>query len=444
MRIVLTIALTALLALATLLARAQEIRVQGFSQLRKKEVRKNKLKTDKSQATLDFITSEKGFTFKADGKTDLTPQEGEDKITLLVPHKTVYIQIKHPDYGELTWMTPGKKKLRKKKYYQAILLTSSPTKEYKVRKQWVVFYVSPENAILYADSVRYTVRKGEKQIYLPLGKHTFRLEAPFYKEWTDSVTLDEEARANLTVDLQPIYSYLTVNTPMADGVIHLDGDSIGLGRVISNRIMAGKHRLTYTRKSMCYYNDWIDIDSVQKKVITLREKDLKPITIPRGMTMKQLALLPVSEKPYIDDRLMGNVHVKAPDAETEIWIDREMVATGEWDGKLSKGYHILQTRKDGLESDVYPLRIENEWPQEVNLETPQAGWGVVNITSNVVDADVYVDDRKVGQSPLQMQLTADRNYLITLTKDGYKEATAKVLIRGNEMNRVEIKMKKKK
>ena len=41
---------------------------------------------DKKMATLDLKTDEKGFTFKADGKTEIAAQEGDGQITLLAPY----------------------------------------------------------------------------------------------------------------------------------------------------------------------------------------------------------------------------------------------------------------------------------------------------------------------------------------------------------------------
>ena len=68
---------------------------------------------DKQQATLDLATSEKGFTFKADGKTDIQAQEQDGKLTLLLPDHTQFIVIEHPDFGQKTWRVPEKKGVRK-------------------------------------------------------------------------------------------------------------------------------------------------------------------------------------------------------------------------------------------------------------------------------------------------------------------------------------------
>ncbi len=455
MRLAIRLLLTVLVVLlAAPRAAAQTTRIQGFTTLRKKDLRREGLKTDKTQAVLELVTAEKGFTFKADGKADLTPQEGDDKITLLLPDKTYTVSVKHPEYGELAWRVPVRR-LRRKHYYRAYLLTSSPKKEYRADRQWTVFYFSPDNAILYVDSTRHTVSGGKIQLYLPVGRHACRAEAPFYDEWKDVVTVTDSVRADVQVRLQPLYSYLTVRTPLADAAIRLDGDSIGSGSTVSRRIMAGRHQLTLTRRGYCYYNAWVDIDTVAKKVVTLTEVDLHPVAIPRGMTPTRWAEMPATVPaangaPALTaatlataDTLTAPVHITAAEADAEILIDRESVAIGEWTGRLSRGYHVVSARKDGMESVARSLTVEDRWPQEILLETTQSGSGVVSIVSDVVDADVYIDGRYTGKTPLQLSLAAGRTCRIALRKDGYRSTETTTVVRGNEMNRLYINMKPK-
>lgn len=456
MRLTTRLLLTVLMVLlAAPRAAAQTTRIQGFTTLRQKDLRREGLKTDKTQAVLELVTAEKGFTFKADGKTDLTPQEGDDKITLLMPDKTASITVTHPEYGQLAWRAPVRR-LRRRHYYRAYLLTSSPKKEYRAARQWTVFYFSPDNAILYVDSVRHTVSGGKIQLYLPVGRHACRAEAPFYDEWKDVVTVTDSVRTDVDVRLQPLYSYLTVRTPLADAAIRLDGDSIGVGSTVSRRIMAGHHRLTITRRGYCYYNDWVDIDTVAKKVVTLTGADLHPVAIPRTMTPAQMVEMPVAGTASSTggttltaaslaaaDTLTAAVHITAAEADAEILIDREPVAVGEWTGHLPRGYHVVSARKDGMESVARPLTVEDRWPQEILLETTQSGSGVVSIVSDVVDADIYIDGRYTGKTPLQLSLAAGRACRITLRKDGYRSAETTTVVRGNEMNRLYINMKPK-
>ena len=120
-----------LLVCSVLPSVAQKISIEQYKRVKKDLLNQTPLPTDKKQATLDLLTDEKGFTFKADGKVDVQAEEGDGKLTLLTPHKTKFLVIKHPDYGQVTWKVPEKKGLKKKKHYQANLLTDKPGKEYK-------------------------------------------------------------------------------------------------------------------------------------------------------------------------------------------------------------------------------------------------------------------------------------------------------------------------
>ena len=59
---------------------AQKIGVEGFKKVKKDLLNQTPLPVDKKQATLDFLTDEKGFTFKANGTVDVQAEEGDGKI----------------------------------------------------------------------------------------------------------------------------------------------------------------------------------------------------------------------------------------------------------------------------------------------------------------------------------------------------------------------------
>ena len=152
-----------------------------------------------------------------------------------MPHKTRFLVIKHPDYGQTFWKVPGKP-LKRKKRYQAYLRTSSPKKHFRPDKQWVVFNITPENAILHIDSLDVKVRNGRMQCYLPLGTHGYKVESPFHQAVEDSLELNDSVRTPVTVILQPFYSYLTVKTPSDDYTIYIDDQLIGNGEATSGHL----------------------------------------------------------------------------------------------------------------------------------------------------------------------------------------------------------------
>ena len=436
-----------LIAILSLPCVAQKISIGQFKRVKFDFAKKKMYPVDKKMATLDLKTDEKGFTFKADGKTEIAAQEGDGQITLLAPHKTAFILVKHPEYGQLIWKVPGKG-LRKKKHYQAIMQTDKPGKEYKLSKQWVVFQVIPENAILQVDSTVALVRDGTAQFELPLGKHGYHAEAPFYEELSDSVEVVDSAKLVVPVVLQSVYSYLTVKLPIDEGLIFVDSEPIGKGEATSGHLQPGDHHLIVMQEETCLADTVINMGVGEKKVLALKTSDLRarplmarainpqPIEEVKDSTVTDsLAAVP-------QDSLKAPVTITAPDAETQIWLNREPLAYGKWEGQLGIGFYSVSTVKEGLESKPIFLWVDDTLPKVVDLSLPKASYGVLNIHSNVVGATILINRVEVGVTPCILEnLPATVACKILLKKKGYRDAAITVMPVPNDMLNVEINMK---
>ena len=436
-----------LIAILSLPCAAQKISIGQFKRVKFDLATQKLLPVDKKMATLDLKTDEKGFTFKADGKTEIAAQEGDGQITLLAPHKTAFILVKHPEYGQLIWKVPGKG-LRKKKHYQAIMQTDKPGKEYKLSKQWVVFQVIPENAILQVDSTVALVRDGTAQFELPLGKHGYHAEAPFYEELSDSVEVVDSAKLVVPVVLQSVYSYLTVKLPIAEGLIFIDSEPIGKGEATSGHLQPGDHHLIVMQEETCLADTVFNMGVGEKKILALKASDLRarplmarainpqPIEEVKDSTVTDsLAAVP-------QDSLKALVTITAPDEETQIWLNREPLAYGKWVGQLGIGFYSVSTLKEGLESKPIFLWVDDTLPKVVDLSLPKASYGVLNIHSNVVGATILINRMEVGVTPCILEnLPATVACKILLKKKGYRDAAITVMPVPNDMLNVEINMK---
>ena len=384
---------------------AQKIGVEGFKKVKKDLLNQTPLPVDKKQATLDFLTDEKGFTFKANGTVDVQAEEGDGKITILTPHKTKFVLIKHPDYGQYTWKVPGKG-LKKKKHYQANLLSDKPGKEYKLSKQWVVFQVDPENAV---------------KLFMP-------------------------------VVLQSFYSYLTVKSPMIDAVVFIDGQPIGKGGSTSGHLYMGDHRLQIYRLNECFYDSVFHISKSEKKIIELTATDLRPrpqiaklaVAATQEEVVKTDSVAAEKDTLTIGQPQWAEVTITAPDDSTQILLNREPMALGKWEGRLELGYYTVNTLKDGLESKTIPFWVDDTLPKLLDLSAPQASYGLLNVHSNVIGATVKVNGVVVGQTPCVVEnLPASKECQVVLTKRGYFDAQAVLTPIGNDMLDVELKMRKR-
>ena len=374
---------------------AQEMHIQQYAKVKKGILNKNHIKTDKKQATIDLKTSQKGFTFLATGKTEIAAEEGDDILTLKTPDKTTYIVIKHPKYGQLTWKVPTKKGLRKKNRYTATLLTSNPEEEYKLQKQWVIFEIQPSNAIMTIDSTMSIVHNGKLQQYLPIGKHAYKAESPFHSEVKDSFELSDEKQLTIPVTLQPIYSYITVKTALESCDILIDGQHIGKTQATSGHLSEGDHRLVILKDNQKYYDAMVNIGWQEKKTIELTQNDLKPI-IEKATTT-----------------------------------------------------HQATAREKNVAMNIVPSSIKPATDSAavvlMNRNTKMNYYGMINVHSNEIGADVYVDGKHIGTTPcIVKQLPAGRSCKIRLEKPGFHNAEKVIVIEGNDLSDVNLTLKKKK
>ncbi len=429
-------------------AEAQQMEVNDFTRLKRPLWNRSKVAVDKQRAIIDLLTTEKGFTFKANGKEAAEVAEGDGFITVKVPHQTRYLSIKHPQYGQLTWRVPVKY-LKHKKHYRATLVTSDPTQAYKPQQQWIVMNIEPRDAIVTMDSTVTLINNGQYAEMKALGNHTYTVEAPFYEAVTDSFLLTDTARIDLSIRLQPAYSYVTVDTPWTYGEIYIDGLYAGKGFATSRRIQEGQHRLTVYQYDMCIYDAPFSIGKAEKQDIQLTTKDFNPLPLKKPTTDKpnnaDLAKA-VATQAIMSPGTISKAYVtlKTGDDDMEILVDREKVGLGQWSGELTMGFHIIHTMKDSIESPTTELWIVDSNPLEIDLSVPQIVMATLNIHSNVTGADIYINNVRVSTTPsLLTQLPSGKTYEICLKKDGYKDAKAIVVPKGNEMTEVRIKMKQK-
>lgn len=428
---------------------AQQIRIDDFARLKKPLLGAKQYSTDKQFALLDLYTQESGFQFFI-GKQAVEAQENDGFMTLALPDKTRFFTVKHPEYGQVIWKAP--EELRRKKHYQASLFTDSPGKEYQIEKQWAIFYVQPEQAMVTIDSTLYRTMDGSVQAYLPLGEHAVRVESPFYEAWEDTVCIGKERRLEKQIHLQPLYSFLAVDSHIPYAEIWLDGQLMGVQTAQSKRLLPGTYQLTIQKDSFLLYQEEVTLAVAERKVIDLksrlgyRQMNAMKVSSSEVALAEPTAVDPVFQPTVKPQPVMrpDSLYVQAFDEDTEIWVNREKVAQGSWKEELPPGVHAVSTRKDGMESRTQYIRIGDGEGVRLRMAAPSANYGWLNVACNVVDADVWLDGQWAGKTPCILSgLSVNKSYAVKITKEGYKDAGTTVTLKGNEMKSVTLKLKNK-
>ena len=418
----------------------------------------NNLPLDKKNAIVLLKTEDKDFNFSTAKGVPLEKEDNDEGILLKVPDKTKYILISNSDMSEYAWRVPVKY-LKKNNYYTAELNISDLTKEFKNSKQWVVFNVLPENSILTIDSVMHRINNGKLSLYLPIGIHSLTVESPFYESLNDSISLTDSIKLEKNLFLEPLYSYLTVESEDPSMEIFVDESLQGKGSVTIGRIREGNHRVSLLKNNRWVKDTTINIARSEKKSLKFPEilksgygsgssekfEQHPALDIYRERTiLKKSPEKIISElKTKTDTIITAPVHFIVEDSLSRIFIDREFVGFGEWTGFLPQGFHLITTEKEGVESIAEYIEILDSSPRELGLVVPESSRGVLNIHGDVAGISVFIDERIVGETPIILKdVKAAEPLTLKFEKAGYKPTIQTVTPKRNDITVVFVNMEK--
>ena len=136
------------------------------------------------------------------------------------------------------------------------------------------------------------------------------------------------------------------------------------------------------------------------------------------------------------------ITITAPSG-AEIWVDEQRKGTGSWTGNLGAGVHIFEAQLAGHRPSQrrYDLVVANG-PQTISLEAPKPIVGEAEITSNPALADIYVDGKKVGQTPQLISNLLVGSHSIKLSRKGYADYISTLTVKEGETASLTATMKK--
>ncbi len=103
----------------------------------------------------------------------------------------------------------------------------------------------------------------------------------------------------------------------------------------------------------------------------------------------------------------------------EIRVNNEAKGTGTWNGRLSPDTYLVETQKAGHRSATYTLVVKAGEDRTITLPQPTPMYASLDVSSNAVGSDVYVDGARVGSTPDIFQVLAGK-HTVELRAGGYK------------------------
>lgn len=116
---------------------------------------------------------------------------------------------------------------------------------------------------------------------------------------------------------------------------------------------------------------------------------------------------------------MATVSVNCPTPAVSLYVDKKSVGMAPWTGSLKEGMHLIEAKKEGYRSQQRTINLSQQQRLDVAFAELAAIQGNLSVNYKPFGADVYIDGKKVGQSPRVFNGLLVGNHKVEIKKDGY-------------------------
>ncbi|WP_297489633.1 PEGA domain-containing protein [Thermococcus sp.] len=199
------------------------------------------------------------------------------------------------------------------------------------------------------------------------------------------------------------YGLLTVDSLPSGAEVYIDGRLVGTTPLKNYRIPVGIHEVVVKK------NAYVPA----AYAVQIKANELKTLNV---------VLVPATGKLTVNSNPSG----------AEVYIDGKKVGTTPLRNyTIPEGIHEVAIRKAGYAERAYAISIKYGELKVLNV-TLSPEMGKLTVKSNPSGAEVYVDGKKVGTTPLENYTVTAGTHEITLIKDGYQNFTKTVTVNPGE------------
>ena len=367
-------------------------------------------------ALIKVETTAKGLTFDVGVLGVVAIVEKPAEVWVYVPFGIRKISIQHPQFGMIR-NYPLPCAIEQGRTY--ILKLDTPVvSDYEIggydhtKKQNVKFKVFPADANLEVNGMSISLdANGEHEQTFSFGKYQVMVSSPKYHAERRRMEINDSGKIlNMDIHLKQAYGWLKM-TGDGDEKLFIDDKPVQFVPGGTMELMSGHYKVRMEKPMYQPYEGAIEIkDSV---VYTFAPQLVENF---REMTLR-----------VYDD--------------SEIWVDSLKVGTGSWKGRLEYGVYRVEARKESHRPSVLYLEVNDETMAfaPVLLDSPEPITGDIEVTTNPIGAQIYVDDQLVGYSPMTVHaLVGQRN--VTIRHNGYNPENRTVNVAESRTSRLDVKL----
>lgn len=237
---------------------------------------------------------------------------------------------------------------------------------------------------------------------LAAGKHLVEVKKTGFKDFRDTLDVQEGELRTMVVDLQAEAKKgtLLISSDAAGAEVWVDGQRRDTVPTVVSDLTEGDH------------------------VVEVRKDPLPPYR----QTVKVLGNQQVKVEARFAEKMMGSLRVVSAAAAAEVFVDGEMkgVANTNIDN-LRPGQHIVELRAKGFQGPTVEVQIAAGEQRVVKLElqpsgdAPVEGVARLRVVTAVPDAEVFIDGASAGKAPVDRKDIAPGKHFVVVRKTGFAD-----------------------
>jgi hypothetical protein len=324
--------------------------------------------------------------------------KGTVPASIPVAEGRVLVEIKKPGFADLAQWTEVKAGER---------VTLAPQLKAQANKGGLLIDADVPNAQVSVDGREIADTTPAIVDNLDAGPHVVEVRKPPAQPWRTTVDVKPNARVKVTAELGKGGGTVRVLSNREDAEVWLDGDPKGKPPLDLTAIPPGIHLVEVRAKGFKTREERVTIQGGQSSVLKL---DLVDKAVVAGA---------------------GKLRVISPVPEAAVFIDGAPVGNAPLELDLGAGMHYVMVQKPGFAKFEKQVTVEEGKLAAVTAELQSSGG--VRFIANVEDAEVLVDGKPVGRTPLTLETIDSGDHVVTIRRTGFAAYNERVRVEGGQL-----------
>ena len=354
--------------------------------------------------TLNINEQERAkLRFSSDAMSYVEVEYRVGEVWLYVSYYASFLKIKHPDLSSAPdFYLPFD--MQPRHGYELVLekYNVAPAPDAQTINYLIVRCDQPDASIC-IDGSFVGMKEGSKA--LGVGeKHSWQIDCGLYHSESGEVTITEGEPVTVERKLRPAYGFLKVTSSPENGAtVFINNNKVGTTPYTSERLQSGSYNVR-----------------VMKEMFSLSEKSFlvkdNETTVANMVLNPNFATLSLNTDPASD-----------------IFIDGERVAKGQWNGRLSSGTHLVEARKPSHRNSSLKVNLSNGENKTVTIPNPEPIYSMLDINSQPMGAKILIDGEDFGTTPRVIKNILVGEHTLSLVKQGCAKLEKTFTLKEKEM-----------